>query len=64
MISAPKPASLNSSLSLKFDAWNRVVEAKDGATVIGVYEYDGLNRRVKRHIEKLSCADLAWVYNI
>ena len=44
MTSVPKPASLANSLTLKWDAWNRLVEAKDGATVIGVYEYDGLNR--------------------
>ena len=36
---------------MKWDAWNRLVEAKDGATVIGVYEYDPLNRRVKRHVD-------------
>ena len=36
---------------MKWDAWNRLVEAKDGATVIGVYEYDALNRRVKRHVD-------------
>ena len=36
---------------MKWDAWNRLVEAKDGQTVIGVYEYDGLQRRVKRHID-------------
>ena len=51
MTSVPKPASLASSLSLKWDAWNRLVEAKDGQTVIGVYEYDGLQRRVKRHVD-------------
>ena len=27
------------------------MEAKDGATVVGVYEYDGLQRRVKRHVD-------------
>jgi RHS repeat-associated protein len=51
MMSVPKPAALASSLTLKWDAWNRLVEAKDGATVIGVYEYDAANRRVKRHID-------------
>ena len=51
MTSAPKPASLGSSLSLKWDAWNRLVEARDGQTVIGVYEFDGLQRRVKRHVD-------------
>ena len=27
------------------------MEAKDGEVVIGVYEYDGLKRRVKRHVD-------------
>jgi len=27
------------------------VEVKDGATVVGKYEYDGLTRRVKRHLD-------------
>ena len=51
MTSVPKPASLANSLSLKWDAWNRLVEAKDGEVVIGVYEYDALQRRVKRHVD-------------
>jgi len=51
MTSVPKPSSLANSLTLKWDAWNRLVEVKDGATVIGVYEYDALNRRVKRHVD-------------
>jgi RHS repeat-associated protein len=51
MTSVPKPASLGSSLTLKWDAWNRLVEAKDGEVVVGVYEYDALQRRVKRHID-------------
>ena len=38
-------------MTLKWDAWNRLVEAKDGQTVIGVYEFDGLQRRVKRHVD-------------
>jgi RHS repeat-associated protein len=54
MTSVPKPALLASSLSLKWDAWNRLVEARDGVTVIGVYEYDGLKRRVKRHVDSQS----------
>lgn len=51
MTSIPKPSSLANSLSSKWDAWNRLIEAKDGATVIGSYEYDGLQRRVKRHVD-------------
>ena len=34
-ISAPKPAALDSSLTLTFDAWNRLVELKDGVTIKG-----------------------------
>ena len=51
MTSAPKPSSPTGSLTLTYDAWNRLVEAKDGQPVIGVYEYDGLHRRVKRHVD-------------
>jgi RHS repeat-associated protein len=57
MTSVPKPASLASSLSLKWDAWNRLVEAKDGEVVVGVYEYDGLQRRVKRHVDSQAPAN-------
>ncbi len=35
----------------RYDAWNRLVEAKDGQTVIARYEYDGVNRRIKSHID-------------
>ena len=45
MTSVPKPSAPADSLTLTWDAWNRMVEAKDGATVIGVYEYDGRHRR-------------------
>ena len=33
---------------LKYDAWNRLVEVKDGSTVIQTCQYDGLNRRIVR----------------
>jgi RHS repeat-associated protein len=32
--------------SLIFDAWNRLVQFKNGSTVLETYSYDGLNRRV------------------
>ena len=57
MTTVPKPASLSSGLTLKYDAWNRLVEVKDGATVIGLYEYDAKNQRVKRHLDTDSPAD-------
>jgi RHS repeat-associated protein len=51
MTTIPKPASLADGLTATYDAWNRLVEVKDGATVIARYEYDGLNRRIKSHID-------------
>ena len=57
MTTVPKSSSLANGLTLKYDAWNRLVEVKDGATVVGKYEYDGLNRRVKRHLDSDSPAD-------
>jgi RHS repeat-associated protein len=37
-----------SSYTLKYDAWNRMVEAKESSTVLGTYAYDGLNRRTSK----------------
>ncbi|MBM4092022.1 MAG: RHS repeat-associated core domain-containing protein, partial [Planctomycetes bacterium] len=54
MTTVPKPSSLASGLTCKWDAWNRLVEVKDGATVVAVYEYDGLARRVKSHVDSQS----------
>ncbi len=34
MTTVPKPSSLTNGLTLKYDAWNRLVEAKDGQTVL------------------------------
>jgi len=33
-------------LTLKYDAWNRLVEVKEGDNVIAWHEYDGLNRQM------------------
>jgi RHS repeat-associated protein len=54
MTTVPKPSSLANGLTLKYDAWNRLVEVKDGATVVAKYEYDATGRRVKRHIDSQS----------
>ncbi len=54
MTTVPKPSSLANGLTLKYDAWNRLVEVKDGQTVVGKYEYDGRNRRVKKHLDSQS----------
>jgi len=51
MTTVPKPSSPANGLTLKYDAWNGLVEVKDGATVVGKYEHDGLNRRAKRHVD-------------
>jgi len=51
MTAVPKPVDMTGSYTCAYDAWNRLVEVKDGATVIGRYEYDGLNRRVKKHVD-------------
>jgi RHS repeat-associated protein len=32
--------------TLKYDAWNRLVEVKSGSTVLKVYTYDGGNRKI------------------
>jgi hypothetical protein len=45
MTSVPKPSSLANGLTLTWDAWNRLVEVKDGGSVMATHEYDGLNRR-------------------
>jgi RHS repeat-associated protein len=51
MTTIPKPSSLASSLTATYDAWNRLVEIKDDQTLVGKYEYDGLNRRVEKHLD-------------
>jgi RHS repeat-associated protein len=35
--------------TLIFDAWNRLVQVKNGSTVLETYSYDGLNRRVSEN---------------
>jgi len=51
MTSIPKPADLTDDLTCKYDAWNRLVEVTDGDNTIARYEYDGLGRRIKRHVD-------------
>ncbi|MEM9659525.1 MAG: hypothetical protein AAF961_14290, partial [Planctomycetota bacterium] len=48
MTTSPQPGSLNNSYALKYDAWNRLVEVKNGPTVVQANQYDGLNRRTIR----------------
>jgi len=48
MTTIPQPKLPGSAYTLKYDAWNRLVEVKSGTTVVQVNEYDGLNRRIVR----------------
>ena len=48
MTKVPKPDDWSSAYDLKYDAWNRLVEVRDGSTVVATYAYDGLNRRTKK----------------
>ncbi len=38
----------------KYDACNRLAEVKQGEAMVARYEYDGLSRRVKEHIDERS----------
>ena len=46
MTSMPKPSSPADSIAAKYDAWNRLVEIKDGIHVVAEFEYDGTGRRI------------------
>ncbi len=49
MTTIPSPKDATKKLDRKFDAWNRMVEAKnDAGVVVQTSEFDGLNRRVVR----------------
>jgi RHS repeat-associated protein len=50
MTLAPSPGSWSTGYTYKWDAWNRLVEIKQGATVIGSYAYDALTRRTRRTV--------------
>jgi len=54
MTTIPKPSSPADGLTCKYDAWNRLVEVKDGQTVVARYEYDGLGRRIKKQFDSHS----------
>ena len=50
MTKVPKPTSWTAHYDLKYDAWNRLTEVKDGASTVATYEYDGLNRRIVKTV--------------
>ncbi|MDB5293544.1 MAG: repeat-associated core domain protein [Phycisphaerales bacterium] len=47
-LSFPKPSALNNSYTAVYDAWNRMVQVKDGTTSIAAYQYDGRHRRISK----------------
>jgi RHS repeat-associated protein len=53
MTTIPKPASPADPLSCQYDAWNRLVVVMDGQTLVGQYQYDGLNRRIRGYADTL-----------
>jgi YD repeat-containing protein len=57
MATVPKPTALTATYACKYDAWNRLVEVKSGATVVAKYEYDGTGRRIKAHIDAQAPAE-------
>ena len=50
MTVAPSPAAWATGYAYKWDAWNRLVEIKQGTTVIGSYAYDALTRRTRKTV--------------
>ncbi|WP_428940632.1 RHS repeat-associated core domain-containing protein [Fontivita pretiosa] len=48
MTTFPKLSSPATALTGKYDAWNRLVEVKEGANLVGSYSYDGLGRRITK----------------
>jgi RHS repeat-associated protein len=48
MTTMPQPSDWKSGYDCKWDAWNRLVELKDGSTVAGKYAYDALTRRITK----------------
>lgn len=51
MTTIPQPDDPANSYTLVWDAWNRLVQVKDGSNVVQQNEYDGLNRRIVRHTD-------------
>ena len=50
MITVPKPNSPASAFTCTWDAWNRLVEVKDGESMVAQYAYDGLNHRITKTV--------------
>ncbi len=49
MTTLPRQPGLSTGqFTLKWDAWNRLTQVKDGGTVLASYTYDGLTRRLTK----------------
>ena len=47
MLTMPtEPGTSTAQYSLKWDAWNRLVEVKDGTSIVAAHTYDGIYRRL------------------
>ena len=45
-----KPSTPTTNFTGIYDAWNRLVQVKDGANTVAKYTYDGLGRRVTKEV--------------
>ena len=50
MTKVVKPDNWSAAYTLVYDAWNRLVQVKDGSTVVATYSYNGLNHRIKKAV--------------
>jgi YD repeat-containing protein len=62
MTTMPQPAAPTSSFALKYDAWNRLVEVRDGSNnLVQTNEYDGFGRRIVR-VDAVPSTDVTYEY--
>ena len=50
MTQSPQPANWSAANTLKYDAWNRLVDVAAGSTTVATYAYDGLTRRILKTV--------------
>src|SRR5690606_11182863 len=48
MTTMPKPGAWTTAFTCKWDAWNRLVEVKQGSTQVSLNDYDALHRRTRK----------------
>lgn len=59
MVTVPQVDDWDATFNLVWDAWNRLMEVKDGTDSVAVHAYDGLTRRVT----KLASTTLHYYYS-